>query len=111
MAGVASARGAPKCILDRSGVLLHSPHAVLQCFGEHFIGVLGGGGDISLSAQNLLGTLVCEVEFSLGAKGEVCDEPSLQKVVECIVALHNATTPRADGIIALLLKAELEPAT
>jgi hypothetical protein len=50
---------------------------VLQRFGEHFTGVLAGGGDISPSTQNLLDTLVCEVESSMGAEGEVCDEPFL----------------------------------
>jgi hypothetical protein len=56
-------------------VPLHSPHAVLQRFGEHFTKVLGGGGDISSLVRDFLDTLVCEVESSLGAKGEV--EPSL----------------------------------
>ncbi len=51
-------------------------------------------------------TLVCEVESSLGAKGEVCDKPSLQEVAECIVMLHNVTISRA-----LLLKVVLELAT
>ncbi len=56
-------------------VPLHNPHVVLQCFGEHFAEVLGGGGDITLSTQDRMDTLVCEVESSLGAKGEVCDKP------------------------------------
>ncbi len=81
---------------------------MLQHFGEHFGGVLGGGGDISLSARDLLDTLVCEVESSLGVKGEVCDEPSLQEVVECIVMFCNAAAPGANGITAPLLKVGLE---
>jgi hypothetical protein len=84
---------------------------VLQHFGEHFARVLGGRGDISLSARDLLDTLVCEVESSLGTEGEVYDEPSLQEVAKCIVALHNVATFRANGIIAPLLKAGLELAT
>ncbi len=51
-------------------------------------------------------TLVCEVESSLGAKGEVCDKPYLQEVAECIVVLHNVAVPRA-----LLLNVGLELAT
>jgi hypothetical protein len=82
---------------------------MLQLFGEHFVGVLGGGGDIFPSVQDLLDTLICEVESSLGAKGEIYDEPSLQEVAECIVALRNAVAPGANGIIAPLLKARLEP--
>ncbi len=81
---------------------------MLQRFGECFAGVLGGR-DISLSAWDLLDTLVCEVESSLGVEGEVCDEPSLHEVVECITALYNAVALGVDGIIALLLKARLEP--
>jgi hypothetical protein len=50
---------------------------VLQRFGEHFARVLGVGRDISLSVWDLLDTLVCEVESSLGVEGEVYDEPSL----------------------------------
>jgi hypothetical protein len=50
---------------------------MLQCFGEHFVGVLGGGGYIFLLARDFLDTLVYEVESTLGAKGEVCDKPSL----------------------------------
>jgi hypothetical protein len=49
----------------------HSPHVVLQHFGEHFAEVLGGGGDISPLTQDLLDTIVCEVESSLGTKGVV----------------------------------------
>ncbi len=51
-------------------------------------------------------TLVCEVESSLGAKGEVCDKPSLQEVAECIAVLRNVAVPRAS-----LLKVGLELAT
>ncbi len=71
---------------------------------------MGGGGDISPSVQDLLDTLVCEVESSLGVEGEVCDEPSLQEVAKCIVALCNTAALGANGIIAPLLKARLEPA-
>ncbi len=77
MVGVALGQGAPQCILYRSGVPFHNPLVVLWRFGEHFTKVLGGGGDISLSVRDLLDTLVCEVEFSLGVEGEVCDKPSL----------------------------------
>lgn len=82
---------------------------MLQRFGEHFAGVLGGGWDISSSARDFLDTLVCEVEYSLGAKGEVCDEPSLQEGVECIAMLRNAAALGANSITAPLLKAGLEP--
>jgi hypothetical protein len=75
------------------------------------MGVFGGGGDISPSASDLLDTLVCEVESSMGVNGEVCDEPFLQEVAECIGALCNAVVLGADGITASLFKARLEPAT
>jgi hypothetical protein len=76
------------------------PHSVswttLVChFTTHkpWYNILGsispGFKGISLSIGDLLDTLVCEVESSLGAKGEVCDEHYLQEVVECIVALRN----------------------
>jgi hypothetical protein len=73
--------------------------------------VLGGGGDISSLVRDLLDTLVCEVESSLGTKGVVCDEPYLQEVVECILALCNVTALGANGITTPLLKAGLEPIT
>jgi hypothetical protein len=76
---------------------------MLQRFGDHSARVLAGGGDIFSSI------LVCAVESSLGVKGEVCDEPSLQEVAECIAGLRNATTLRAECITTLLLKAGLEP--
>jgi hypothetical protein len=88
MVGVASSRGAPQRILDHFNVSFHSPQVVLKHFGEHFVKVLGGQGDISLS--DLLDTLVCEVEYSLGAEGEVCDEPFFQEMAECITTLRNA---------------------
>jgi len=47
----------------------------------------GGWGDISLLVRDLLDTLVCEVESSLGAKGEV--EPFLWEVVECIAQCNG----------------------
>ncbi len=53
-----------------------------------------------------MNTLVCEVESSLGAKGEVCDKPSLQEMAECIVMLRNVAISRA-----LLLKVGLELTT
>jgi hypothetical protein len=77
MAGVVSSQGAPQYILDYFSLLLHNPQAVLQRFGDHFAMVLGVGRDISLSVWDLLDTLVCEVESSLGVEGEVYDEPSL----------------------------------
>ncbi len=58
-------------------MLLHSPHAMLQCFGEHFAKVLGGWGGHLPVTRDFLDTLVCEVESSLGTKGEVYDDPSL----------------------------------
>ncbi|CAK9861114.1 unnamed protein product [Sphagnum jensenii] len=47
MAGVAPGRGVPGCILNNAGVPLHTLQAILDRFGEHFAGVLGGGVDIS----------------------------------------------------------------
>jgi len=95
----------PEFILDCSSVPLPNPHAVLQHFGEHFVEVLGGGGT-SPCHSGFLGHPGCEIESSLGAKGEVCDKPSLQEVAECIVVLHNVALPRAS-----FLKVGLELAT
>ncbi len=50
---------------------------MLQCFGEHFAKVLGGWGGHLPVTRDFLDTLVCEVESSLGTKGEVYDDPSL----------------------------------
>jgi hypothetical protein len=88
---------------------ISQPTGCATTFWEHFAKVLGGGGDISLSIQNLLDTLVYEVESSLSVEGAVYDEPSLQEVAKCIDALHNVTTPGVDRITAPLLKAGLEP--
>jgi hypothetical protein len=93
----------PGCLAMHLGSLwcaTSQPIGRSTAFWGAFRRVLAGGGDISPLVQNLLDTLVCEVEFSLGAKGEVYDEPSLQEVVECIVTLHNATAPGADGCLA-----------
>jgi hypothetical protein len=82
---------------------------VLQHFGEHFSKVLGGGRNISPSTWDLLDTLVCEVESSLGVESDIYDEPYLQEVVECIAQRNNAMTLGANGITTPLLKVGLEP--
>jgi len=111
MAGVAPGWGALGCILNSVGVPLHTPQVILDRFGEHFASVLRGGVDISPTTRDFLEYCVREVESSLEVRGEACDiaEPSLQEVADCVAALRNAVAPRANGIIAPLLKAGLEP--
>jgi hypothetical protein len=76
MVGVAPGRGAPGCILNSAGVSLHTPHAILDRFGGHFVGVLGGGVDISPTTRDFLKYCVHEVESSLGAGGRPAMLPS-----------------------------------
>jgi hypothetical protein len=91
MASVVLGRGAPRCILNNVGVPLHTPQAILDPFGEHFAGVLGGGVDSSPTTRDFLKYCLREVESSLGVGGEACDvaEPSLQEVADCVAALRN----------------------
>ncbi|CAM6043421.1 unnamed protein product [Sphagnum compactum] len=63
--GTFAKRGAPKALLDRQGLLIHSPEALLQRFSEHFAGVLGGGRYLPEETRVQLDGKVCEIEASL----------------------------------------------
>jgi hypothetical protein len=41
------ARGPPKVLLDRKGELVYNLKTILARFSQHFVGVLGGGTDLT----------------------------------------------------------------
>jgi hypothetical protein len=45
--GATKARGPPKVLLDRKGEHVYSLKAILALFSKHFVGVLGGGRDLT----------------------------------------------------------------
>jgi hypothetical protein len=63
--GTSAKRGAPKALLDRQGLLIHSPKAFLHRFSEHFEGVLGGDRNLPKETRVQLDAKVCEIEVSL----------------------------------------------
>jgi hypothetical protein len=60
--GTFAKRGAPKALMDRHGLLIHSPEALLQRFFEHFAGVLGGNRDLLEETCVQLDAKVREIE-------------------------------------------------
>jgi hypothetical protein len=102
--GTFAKRGAPKALLDRQGLLIHNLEALLQCFFEHFAGVLGGGRDFLKEIHVQLDAKMCEIEASLNTQGDAVEELTLSKVVDCVKKLRNTTALGEDGITSPLLK-------
>jgi hypothetical protein len=102
--GILAKRGAPKALLDRQGLLIHSPEALLQRFSEHFASVLRGGRYLPEETRVQLDAKVCEIEASLNTQGDAIEKPTLSKVVDYVKKLRNTATPGEDGITSPLLK-------
>jgi hypothetical protein len=101
--GTFAKRGASKALLDRQGLLIHSPKALLQRFSKHFASVLGGGRYFPEETRVQLDAKVCEIEASLNTQGDATEEPTLLEVVDCVKKLCNTITPSEDGITSPLL--------